>query len=131
MKTLANCSLREFLMQTNKIRHSIGAFTDIIGLTEIRNTIPEFTGNETENEKREMIRKQGRENLSKIIDRCLDENVDETIKIIGLMCFKTPEEANEMEASEFFDVALEMIGSERVLSFFTKLMNSGLIDMVK
>ena len=131
MKTLANCTLKEFLMQSNKIRHAASTFSKSINLTEIRKTLPEFTGNETDEEKTALIKAQSKENISKILDRCLEENVDETIRIVGLMCFKTPEEAEIMEATEFLDVVLDLLCSERVINFFTKLMNSGLIDMVK
>lgn len=131
MKTLANCTLKEFLMQSNKIRHAASSFLKTINLAEIRKTIPEFKGNETDEEKTALIKAQSKENISKIFDRCLEENVDETIRIIGLLCFKTPEEAENMEATEFLDVVWDVLCSERVINFFMKLMNSGLIDMVK
>lgn len=131
MKTLANCNLKEFLMQTNKIRHKAADFYDIIGIADIRKTMPTFTGNETPEEREKKRIEQGKKNLSAIIDKCLDANIDATIEIIGLMCFKTHEEAEKMDATEFIDVVFEIIGSERVLNFFTKMVKSGLIDTAK
>jgi hypothetical protein len=37
------------------------------------------------------------------------------------MCFKTPEEAEQMEVSEFLDAAFDLFSNERVMSFFSKL----------
>lgn len=127
-KTLANCSLREFLQQINKIRHVAADFYKDCKIGEIRKHVPVFTGNETQEEKRQMLKEQGRKNLSDILDFCLEKNVDKTIEIFGLMCFKTPDESAEMDSGEFFDIAFDLISSDRVVNFFMKLANSGLIN---
>lgn len=127
-KTLANCTLKEFLKQANKIRHEVEDLFTAANIKEIRKTIPTFTGEETEKEKAEIIRRQGRKNISDILDNCLEKNVDKTVKVIGLMCFKTEKEAENMEVSEFYDVVFELLGSKRVIDFFTKLVNSELIN---
>lgn len=129
MKTLANCTLKEFLQQINKIKKKAAAFYNVVGIGDIRRTLPEFKGDETPEQRKEMIRKQGMKNISAIIDKCIDENIDATVELIGLMCFKTADEAAEMEVSEFLDVVLETVGSQRCIDFFTKLVNSGLISM--
>lgn len=128
MKTLANCTLKEFLQQINKIKKKAAAFYDVVGIGDIRRTLPVFKGDETPEQRKEMIRKQGMKNISAIIDKCIDENIDATVELIGLMCFKTADEAAEMEVSEFLDVVLETVGSQRCIDFFTKLVNSGLIS---
>lgn len=129
MKTLANCTLKEFLQQINKIKKKAAAFYEVIGIGDIRRTLPVFKGDETPEQRKEIIRKQGMKNISAIIDKCIDENIDATVELIGLMCFKTADEAAEMEVSEFIDVVLETVGSQRCIDFFTKLVNSGLINM--
>lgn len=121
IKTLANCSLKEFLKQANRIRKEVADFFELTKIGEIRKRHPEYTGKETEEEKVALIRKQGKKNLSDIIDFCLEENADATIRVIGLMCFKTPEEAEQMEVSEFLDAAFDLFSNERVMSFFSKL----------
>lgn len=131
MKTLANCTLKEFLQQTNKIRHKAAEFYNVIGIADIRKTMPTLTGKETPEEAEKKRIEQGKKNISAIIDKCIDANIDATIEIIGLMCFKTPEEAENMNATEFIDVVFEIIGSERVINFFTKMVKSGLIDTAK
>lgn len=129
MKTLANCTIKEFLQQINKIKKKAAAFYDVVGIGDIRRTLPVFKGDETPEQRKEMIRKQGMKNISAIIDKCIDENIDATVELIGIMCFKTADEAAEMEVSEFLDVVLETVGSQRCIDFFTKLVNSGLINM--
>ena len=118
-------------MQTNKIRHKAADFYNIIGIADIRKTMPTLTGKETPEEAEKKRIEQGKKNISAIIDKCIDANIDATIEIIGLMCFKTPEEAENMDATEFIDVVFEIIGSERVMNFFTKMVKSGLIDTAK
>lgn len=51
MKTLANCSPREFLLQTNKIRKSVVKWLDETKILEIRANKPQFTEGATEEEK--------------------------------------------------------------------------------
>lgn len=128
MKTLANCTLKEFLKQANKIRHEAEKLFVAADIAEIRKRTVKFTGEETPGEKEKLITQQAKKNISDIIDNCLDRNVDLTVKVIGLMCFKTEKEAAEMEVTEFYDVAFELLTSQRVMDFFTKLVNSGLID---
>lgn len=130
-KTLANCTLAEFLRQTNKIRHAVSDFYEEVGIGDIMKRIPAIPEGATEDEKSAIIKKQSKQNISDILDACLDTNAEKTVEIVGLMCFKTAEEAATMDTGEFLDVAFDLIGSERVVSFFTKLGSSGLLDMVK
>lgn len=127
IKTLANCTVKEFLKQANRIRHEVEDLFRVANIKEIRKNIPTFTGEETEEEKAEIIRQQGRKNISDILDNCLEKNVDKTVRVIGLMCFKDEKEAENMEVSEFYDVVFELLGSKRVIDFFIKLANSELI----
>lgn len=128
-KNLANCTLKEFLQQINKIKHKVADFYNVIGISDIRKMLPEYKGDETPEEKQKMREKQGRKNLSKIIDKCINENIDSTVEIMGLFCFKTPEEAENMDIGEFMDSLFDIINSSRCIDFFTKLVKSGLIDM--
>ena len=130
MKNLANCTLKEFVMQINRIRHEVKSLFDAADIKNIRSKTPKFTGEETEEEKAKIIREQGKKNLSEILDNCLEKNVDLTVKVIGLCCFKNEEEAEKMEVSEFYDVVFELLGSKRVMDFFMKLANSDIPNMV-
>lgn len=123
-KSLANCTLKEFLQQANRIRKEVEALFKAAKIKDIRKHLPVFKGDETPEEKVEMINEQGKKNLSDILDACIEENIDLTIKVIGLMCFKSEEEASKMEASEFYDVVFDLLNSKRVMDFFMKWVNS-------
>ena len=126
MKTLANCSLKDFLRQSNKIRKAVSEYLTETQILEIRKHFPEISKDATEEEKAKIIREQGRKNLSEMLDRMLEENIDATMKIIGLLCFAESEE--EIENIDPFSM-FEIIFNERVINFFISLKNSGLIDM--
>lgn len=121
-KNIANCTTIEFLKQANKIRHEVEKFLDVTGIMEIRKTAPTYEPDDTAEIKEEKLKKQAKENLSKILDECLENHTKETVKIIGLACFKTQEEVEQMAVNELFDVVFELIGNERVIDFFTKFM---------
>ena len=122
IKTLANCSLREFLAQTNKIRKEAAEFLELTEISKIRQHVPIFTGDETEEEKEKMFKEQGRKNFSEILDSCLEKNADATIKMVGLMCFKTFEEAEQMKGEDFIAVAAELFGNKKIMDFFGTLL---------
>lgn len=123
-KTLANCTLKEFLQQANRIRKEVETLFKAAKIKDIRKHLPAFKGDETPEEKAEMVKEQGEKNLSDILDACIEENIDLTVKVIGLMCFKSEEEAAEMEVSEFYDVVFDLLNSKRVMDFFMKWVNS-------
>lgn len=126
LKTLANCTLKEFLVQCNKIRKEAFEFIELTEIAKIRENVPTFTGEETEEEKAAMIKAQSRKNFSAILDSCLEKNVDATIKIVGLMCFKTLEEAEQMDGAEFLNAAMDLFANERVMDFFFKFIGSAM-----
>lgn len=131
MKNLANCTTIEFLRQINLIKHKVAELYKAIDVSGIRKLLPEFSGEETPAEKEKIRQRKGMENLSLILDKCLDENVELTVEVIGLMCFKTKEEAAQMDVSELFDNVFEIFGSKRCVDFFTKWVRPVLNDTAK
>ena len=129
MKTIANCTAVEFIRQANKIRHEISKYLDVTKIMSIRKNAPDIKESDTPEEKERKLREQSKKNLSDILDKCLDEYAEETIEILALACFKEKSEAKDMPVEELLDVAFDIIGSERVISFFSKLTKSGLISM--
>lgn len=127
-KNIANCTTIEFLKQANKIRHAVEDFLDVTGIMKIRENAPTYEPTDTKEIKEEKLKKQRRENFSKILDECLENHTEETVKIIGLACFKTQEEAEQMPVNELFSVVFEMLGSERVVDFFMKYLLSALTN---
>lgn len=125
-KTMANCTTAEFLRQSNKIRHAVSEYLDFTKILDIRKNKPVFSDGMTDDEKKAAIKAQAKKNISKMLDNALEENAEATTRILALLCFvDDAEEAEQLDPFELFDVIL----SERVLNFFTRLMQSGLIDM--
>ena len=124
-KTMANCSTVEFLRQSNKIRHAVAEYLDYTKILDLRKNKPKLADNMTEDEKKAAIRAQARKNISDMLDNALEENAEATVRILALLCFV--EDADEAAKIELFDV-LDVLMSERVLNFFTRLMQSGLFD---
>lgn len=125
MKTLANCTTVEFLKQSNKIRHAISEYLTETKILDIRKNKPVIKDGMSEEEKKAALREQARKNISDMLDNALEENAEATTRILALMCFIEDEkEAENIDPAEVLDVIL----SERVLNFFTRLMQSGLID---
>ncbi len=122
MKTLANCAPVEFLRQTNKIRHSAGELLAKSGVLEIRKRQPEFTGQETEEEKKEKITAQAKKNLDKMLDVLLDSDPEGTVQLMGMLCFMEPEEALAANGLELFGAAMELLNSKAVMGFLSSLM---------
>lgn len=125
-KTMANCTTAEFLRQSNKIRHAVSEYLDFTKILDIRKNKPVFTEGMTDDEKKAAIKVQAKKNISAMLDNALEENAEATTRILALLCFiDDAEEAEQLDPFELLDVVL----SERVLNFFTRLMQSGLIDM--
>lgn len=131
MKNLANCTTIEFLRQINRIKNKTAELYKVIDVAEIRKLAPKFNGDETPEEITRMRQRKGLENFSLILDKCLEENVELTVEVIGLMCFKTKEEAAEMDVNELFDNVFEIFGSKRCVDFFTKWAKPVLTDTAK
>lgn len=122
MKTLANCAPVEFLRQTNKIRHSAGELLAKSGVLEIRKRQPSFTGEETEEERKEKITVQAKKNLDEMLDVLLESDPEGTVKLMGMLCFLEPEEALAANGLELFGAAMELLNSKAVIGFLSSLM---------
>lgn len=126
MKTLANCSPREFLVQTNKIRKSVEKWLTLTDILNIRKTLPQVDANASDGDKKKAIENQVRVNLNKILDACLEEHPEETAELLGLLCFIEPEDLDNHKMTEFFDSFSEIMDSPEVIGFFTSLARVGL-----
>lgn len=133
MKNLANCKPSEFLSQTNKIRKSVEKWLKLTDIINIRKRIPvgmpEITADLSSDEleavnkkRRQMMMEKAKENLSAILDACLDDYPAETLEILALCCFVEPEDVDNYEMKDFLNAALDMIEDETVIRFFTLLM---------
>lgn len=130
-KTLANCSLYEFLRQANKIRKVVGDYYTACNFGEIIKRKPEFPVGADEETMQKIAKDFRMKQISDCLDVCLETNVEKTVEVIGLMCFMDKEEAEKMPANVFMGLALELISSQEVLDFFSKMVRSGMIDTEK
>ena len=121
MKTLANCTPKEFLAQTNKIRKHVSSWLELTKVLEIRKHKPEIPADATPEEKRALIAAQAKKNISDMLDAALDEHPEETAELLGLMCFIEPEDLENHKMTEFLAAAYELISCPEVISFFTLL----------
>lgn len=139
MKTLANCTPREFFKQTNRIRISADEWLTATKILEIRKRMPEMPDAskvESKEELKESIEKrkaaiadQMRNNLFDMLEAMLDTNADKTEELLALACFIEPEDANNHTMSEYLMCLSELIVDPGVLSFFDSLVRLGVSNM--
>lgn len=123
MKSLANCSPREFLVQTNKIRKAVQNWLTLTKIMEIRKNLPDIPEGVTEDERRELVTAQIKRNANAMLDAVLDEHPGETAELLGLMCFVEPEDLDNHKMTEFFGAVAEMLNSREIIDFFISLVN--------
>lgn len=126
MKTLANCTPVEFLRQTNKIRHAVADLFGAAGIAEIRKRMPALTGNESDDEKKQLKAEQSKKNMDAILDALLDVNAEATAALLAMMCFRSPKEAKSDTGMQYIRAGLEMISSVEVRNFLLMLVQLGL-----
>lgn len=125
MKNLANCKPSEFLVQTNKIRKSVEKWLKLTDIPNIRKNVPEFKEGQTKEEHRAEMLEQARVNLNKIFDAILEEHPQETLELIGLLCFIEPEDVDNHPVSFYLEALSELLNDQAVIGFFTSLVNLG------
>lgn len=123
MKNLANCNVREFLTQTNKIRKSVANWLSLTQVLEIRKNMPVFTEDVSEEERKKAMTEQAKKNFSEMLDSILDKYPDETAEMLGLACFIEPKDLNKHKMTELFSSFNEMINCEEIISFFISLVS--------
>lgn len=129
MKTLANCSPREFLVQTNKIRKSVANWLTLTGIMEIRKTLPDMPDNISDEDRDKALEKQVKINLQMMLDAILDEHPEETAELLGLLCFIEPDDLENHKMTEILASITDIIGSPEVIGFFTSLVKMGLTNI--
>lgn len=122
MKTLANCDNIEFMQQTYKIADTIKAYLTKTKIMELRKRMPNTDGM-TDEEKTEAIRKAASENLMEIIRVALVEHAEETLNILGLICFIEDKEQLRTDRN-ILNESVSALLDVNVLDFFISLMQS-------
>lgn len=126
MKTIANLNGVEFLRAINRTRHAVEKLLSVTGVLKIRKNVPNFTGNETPEEKAEMERAQVKKNLNDMLDSLLETHPEETYECILALCVLDEGEP-EPDGIELIMAAFSLIGDKRVLDFLSQLGKSGLL----
>lgn len=132
LKTLVTCKPSEFLKQTNRIRKSAEKWLKVTDIMNIRKEVPELKAvpadasdeekERIDKENAELMKKQSRENFSKMLDTIMDEHPEETLEILALCCFVEPENVDDYPVSVYLSAFAEIMNDEETLDFFTSLM---------
>lgn len=140
-KNLANCSGVDFLRQSNRIRKFVQKWLKDTKVLEIRKRQPileEVTDKMTEaeglavmarNDKR--IEEQTQQNISDMLDAALEEKAEETLVLLGMLCFIEPEDLGNVKPTELLANFAEMMADPDVLSFFTSLTRLDVMNISK
>ena len=132
MKNLANCTPKEFLVQTNKIRKKTEKWLKDIDLAGIRAKPPvleEIRDGMSESEiadvmarNKKLLQEQALSNFSEILDGMLEKDVDGTLELLALVNFVDPKDVDNHRMAEYLQNVTELIQDEAVIGFFTSLM---------
>lgn len=125
MRTIANLTGPEFLRAINRTRHAVEKLMATTGVLKIRKNMPQFTGEETPEERQEMERAQVKKNLNDMLDSLLETHPEETYECIMALCVCDEGEA-EPDGIELIMAAFSLISDKRVLDFLSQLGKSGL-----
>lgn len=108
MKTLANCTPKEFAVQTLKIANRIKNY---------------YSGIERIKEKFKDVEDVGHENIFETINYICGDNIDETMALCGELCFMDGEKFGALDPSNGDEDGIEALvtifNCKRVISFFT------------
>ena len=131
MKTLANCTPREFLIQTNRIRIAVEKWLNDTKILEIRERRPELPELKKPKNKEELeankelsdkaLAEQIRKNAFDMLGAMLDDNLDETLTLLALVCFIEPEDIDKYTMSELLGGITDVLNDESVIGFFVSL----------
>jgi len=129
MKNLANCTPREFLSQTNRIRKSVSKWLTDTDVMNIRRRLPKLPDDITEEEKQAMLKKQASANVNAMLDAILEDHPDETLELLALLCFVEPEDVDNYPMTDYLDAVSDLISNKSVIDFFTSLMRLEQMDI--
>lgn len=121
MKNLANCTPKEFLSQTVKIRKYVADWLTISKIAEIRKQKPVVEEGASVVDNQKAVLEQAQSNLLEIFDLIFEENADKTLGLLALLNFVEPEKVNDYPMSEYLKSVSELLSNDAVIGFFTSL----------
>ena len=124
MKTLVNCTPKEFLKQTALLKEPLEKWFRETGIPEIRKHKPEGFDKMTSKQKEAALVEQGQINLGDMLAAALEKDEAGTLEIMALLCFTDPADVDSHPMVEYLRAILEMIGNEEVRTFFMLYLKS-------
>lgn len=118
MKHLANCTPREFMAQTVKMRRDVEKWLSETGMSEIRKRVPEGYEKMKPAERAEAINRQANENLGDMAWAAMEKDPEGTLHVLGLCTFSDAGADDAPAMSEYLGAVLEMLSNEAVRNFF-------------
>ena len=109
------------MVQTRLIKHAVEKWLTETEILKIRQNMPTIPEGATEEDQRKLIEKQQKENLSRMLDAIMDEHPDETVELLGLLCFVPKDEIDNYPMSYYMESLTELLNDQAVWSFFTSL----------
>ena len=120
-KNLANCTPKEFMVQTRLIKHAVEKWLTLTEVLKIRQNMPDIPEGATEEERGKLIEERQKENLSRMFDAIMDDHPNETVELLGLLCFVPKDEIDNYPMSYYMESLTELLNDQAVWSFFTSL----------
>ena len=121
MKTLANCSPREFMRQTVLMRQPVAKWLKDTGIPELRKRMPEGYDDMTPEERTQAVQKQSLKNISDMLFAAFEKDEEGTLTVLAMCCFTPVEKVNDHPMTEYMKAVLDMFKNEVVRDFFTFL----------
>ena len=127
MKTIAHLKGAEFLTASFYATEAVEELARKTNFMEIWRKKPTFTGNETDEEKLAMHRKQIVSNVKSLMRTLMVTNPEATVKCIMALCVRE-EGAPEPDGIELLSAAMSIVSDKRVVDFLLQLGKSGLFN---
>lgn len=126
MKTLMDCTSTEFLVQANKIKGDVENFIKVTKIPDIRRQRIDIDSKATDEEKAAAEKQRVEKIWDEIFKATFVENPELTIDIIAKMCFTTVDEIEKLSPTEITNLAILLLGNQRINDFFSALSVWGL-----
>ena len=123
MKTLTNCKPREFMRQVARIKTAAAAWLDMTRLLELRRRMPPRQEYADDEARRQAVMDQWRANIKDMVDAMLVDHPEETLELLGLICFIEPEELDEHPMSELYEGLMAVLKDDNLVDLFTAMLS--------
>lgn len=120
-KNLANCTPKEFMVQTRLIKKSVENWLTETDIMNIRKNVPELPEGIDDEEKKAKLKEQSAKNLSAMFDAIFDEHPDETVELLALVCFVPVSEIDNYPMTYYMESITELLNDKAVWDFFISL----------